>query len=101
MTDIFMLFQPFPECCPCLVCILSWFSSGLKSLTKGSGTVGMLAVPGLNGVAQIAAFGSILCALSAVLTGTLLISNHRGRMESTGRAAVCCSSIVVAAFIIN
>jgi len=51
-------------------------------------TTSILSVQGLNAVAQIAAFGSILCSLSSVLCGMLLIFNHRGRVESTGRTAV-------------
>ena len=49
----------------------------------------MLAVPGLNPLAQLAAFFSIISSLSSLLCGMLLVFSHRSRVESTGRAAVC------------
>jgi hypothetical protein len=77
----------FTEYCPCLVCFPSTLLDR-NSQENHSGAVAMFAVPGLNVAARISAFQSILCALGAVLTGMLLISTHRSRIESNGHTAV-------------
>ncbi|KAG9127621.1 hypothetical protein FRC07_011504 [Ceratobasidium sp. 392] len=53
-----------------------------------SGTVALLAIPALNGMARIAGLVSALYALSSVLCGMLLISNHQDRVESFGGTGV-------------
>ncbi|KAG9127456.1 hypothetical protein FRC07_013517 [Ceratobasidium sp. 392] len=53
-----------------------------------SGTVALLAIPALNGMARIAGLVSALYALSSVLCGMLLISNHQDRVESFGSTGV-------------
>lgn len=53
-----------------------------------SATVALLAIPGINGMAQIAGIISVLCAISSVLCGMLLIFNHQDRVETSGAAGV-------------
>ncbi|KAG8708454.1 hypothetical protein FRC09_001252 [Ceratobasidium sp. 395] len=64
-----------------------WKDSNLLATVLVSGTVALLAIPGLNGLAQIAGLLSALCALSSVLSGTLLVLNHQSRVESSSKAA--------------
>ncbi|KAF8600958.1 hypothetical protein BDV93DRAFT_496167 [Ceratobasidium sp. AG-I] len=69
-----------------------WADSNLLATVLVSATVSLLAIPGLNGLAQIAGFLSAFCALGSVLSGMLLISNHQAQVESSGTVAV--SSLV-------
>jgi hypothetical protein len=62
-------------------------------------TVALLAIPGINGMTQIAGLMSALCALGSVLVGTLLVSNHQSRIESSSSAVVSLVEFLQATYI--
>ncbi|KAG9077541.1 hypothetical protein FS749_010559, partial [Ceratobasidium sp. UAMH 11750] len=61
-----------------------WTDSNLLATVLVSATVALLAIPDLNGMSRIAGVISALYALSSVLCGMLLISNHQDRVDSSG-----------------
>ncbi|KAG8729714.1 hypothetical protein FRC12_020775 [Ceratobasidium sp. 428] len=65
-----------------------WTDSNLLATVLVSATVALLAIPEINGMARIAGLLSALYALSSVLCGMLLISNHQDRVESFGSTGV-------------
>ncbi|KAF8595839.1 hypothetical protein BDV93DRAFT_456036 [Ceratobasidium sp. AG-I] len=69
-----------------------WTDTNLLATVLVSATVALLAIPGLNGTAQMAGIISVLCAISSVLCGMLLIFNHQDRVETSGGAGVSCSA---------
>ncbi|QRV94544.1 hypothetical protein RhiJN_22562 [Ceratobasidium sp. AG-Ba] len=61
-----------------------WTDSNLLATVLVSATVALLAIQGLNGTTVIASLIAALHALSSVLSGMLLVSNHQDRVESFG-----------------
>ncbi|QRV80013.1 hypothetical protein RhiJN_08028 [Ceratobasidium sp. AG-Ba] len=61
-----------------------WTDSNLLVRAKARATVALLAIQGLNGITVITSLVAALHALSSVLSGMLLVSNHQDRVESFG-----------------
>ncbi|KAF8597191.1 hypothetical protein BDV93DRAFT_499869 [Ceratobasidium sp. AG-I] len=68
-----------------------WQDSNLLATVLVSATVALLAIPGLNGLAQIAGIVSSLCAVSSTLCGMLLLSTHQDHLDGSGGTGVSAS----------